>query len=84
MLMENRLNGHDVKNFEALAQRINALDRGDVNKMIKATYPPFKDMLRIIVTPDRDAIKDACGAWIYHLPATPQKVKAALADARKK
>lgn len=26
-----------------------------------------------------NAIKDACGVWIYDLPATPEKVKAALA-----
>ena len=26
-----------------------------------------------------NAIKDACGVWIYELPATPEKVKAALA-----
>jgi aldehyde oxidoreductase len=26
-----------------------------------------------------NAIKDACGVWIHELPATPEKVKAALA-----
>ena len=26
-----------------------------------------------------NAIRDACGVWIYDLPATPEKVKAALA-----
>jgi len=26
-----------------------------------------------------NAIKDACGAWLCHLPATPEKVKAAVA-----
>jgi aldehyde oxidoreductase len=29
-----------------------------------------------------NAIKDACGARIYHLPATPEKVKAALAASK--
>jgi aldehyde oxidoreductase len=30
-----------------------------------------------------NAIKDACGIWIYDLPATPEKVKAALAKLKK-
>jgi aldehyde oxidoreductase len=30
-----------------------------------------------------NAIKDACGVWIYDLPATPAKVKAALAQQKK-
>jgi aldehyde oxidoreductase len=30
-----------------------------------------------------NAIKDACGVWIYDLPATPAKVKAALAQLKK-
>jgi aldehyde oxidoreductase len=30
-----------------------------------------------------NAIKDACGIWIYDLPATPVKIKAALAKAKK-
>ncbi|MBN1188860.1 MAG: molybdopterin-dependent oxidoreductase [Dehalococcoidales bacterium] len=29
-----------------------------------------------------NAIKDACGVWIYDLPATPDKVKAALAKSK--
>jgi aldehyde oxidoreductase len=28
-------------------------------------------------------IKDACGVWIYDLPATPARVKAALAKLKK-
>jgi aldehyde oxidoreductase len=27
-----------------------------------------------------NAIYDACGARVYHLPATPEKIKAALAQ----
>jgi aldehyde oxidoreductase len=27
-----------------------------------------------------NAIKDACGVWVRHLPATPEKIKAALAE----
>jgi aldehyde oxidoreductase len=27
-----------------------------------------------------NAIKDACGVWIHDLPATPAKVRAALAQ----
>jgi aldehyde oxidoreductase len=30
-----------------------------------------------------NAIKDACGVWIYDLPATPARVKAALAKFKK-
>ncbi|MDD5590721.1 MAG: molybdopterin-dependent oxidoreductase, partial [Dehalococcoidales bacterium] len=30
-----------------------------------------------------NAIKDACGVWMCHLPATPEKVKAALAAKKK-
>jgi aldehyde oxidoreductase len=30
-----------------------------------------------------NAIKDACGVWIYDLPATPDKVKGALAKLKK-
>jgi len=30
-----------------------------------------------------NAIHDACGVWIYDLPATPEKIKAALAKSSK-
>ena len=29
-----------------------------------------------------NAIKDACGVWVRHLPATPEKIKTALAANR--
>ncbi|MCR9137787.1 MAG: insulinase family protein [Alphaproteobacteria bacterium] len=60
MLMENRLNAGSAEDFETLANRIEALERTAVNDTIMANYPPFDEMLTIVITPDATAIADAC------------------------
>jgi len=40
-------------------------ERGAINTFIAKTYPPFDDMLKIIVTPKADAITDACVITSY-------------------
>lgn len=60
MLMESRLDGRPVDDIGTMRERIGNLERGAVNTFIAKTYPPFDDMLKIIVTPKADAIADAC------------------------
>lgn len=60
MLMENRLNDRSAKDFENLAPYIETLERTAVNDTIKAAYPPYDDLLTIVVTPNPGAIPGAC------------------------
>lgn len=60
MLMENRLNGQSAEAFETLVAHVESLERTTVNDTIRATYPPFDALLTIVITPDADAIADAC------------------------
>lgn len=60
MLMENRLNARSAAEFENIAAQIAALERTAVNATIAAAYPPYDEMLTIVVTPDADTIPDAC------------------------
>jgi len=60
LLMESRLNGHPEDDLPTLHNRIGALDRGAVNTFIAQSFPPFDAMLKIVVTPDPDAIAGDC------------------------
>lgn len=60
MLMENRLNARSAEEFEQLSAHIGSLERMAVNDTIRAAYPPYEQLLKIVVTPDADAIPDAC------------------------
>ncbi len=59
MLVESTLN-NQPQELQSLIARINGLDRLAVNRIIRDTYPPYDDLLKIIVTPDANAIKGAC------------------------
>jgi zinc protease len=43
-----------------LRTRVAALDRDGVNAAIKESFPAFDDMLRIVVSPDRDIVAADC------------------------
>ena len=60
MMMENRLNRAPADHFTGLTERIDQLDRGSVNAYIKATFPAYDSLLKIVVSADRDAITGAC------------------------
>jgi len=60
MMMDAELNGFDSSYLPALVENIKSQKRSDVNKVIKAEFPEFDNMLKIIVTPDADAVSDAC------------------------
>ena len=60
MMMDAKLTGFSDAYFPNLLGRIQTQKRADVNAAIKNTFPEFDSMLKIIVTPDANAIKDAC------------------------
>jgi predicted Zn-dependent peptidase len=45
---------------ESLSERIEKLTRKDTNEIISASFPEFSALTKVIVSPDRDAISDAC------------------------
>lgn len=60
MLMDNQINGGAVEVFENLIGHIDGLERSTVNNTIRAAYPPYDELLTIVVTPDANAIPGAC------------------------
>ena len=60
LLMHNRVHDRPIEDFEKLAPRIGGLDRDAVNAVVQATYPAFDELLTLIVTPDADAVENAC------------------------
>ncbi|MFK8076716.1 MAG: M16 family metallopeptidase [Granulosicoccus sp.] len=60
MIMDAKLTGFSDAYFPSLLGRIQAQSRADVNKTIMSTFPEFDSMLKIIVTPDENAIEGAC------------------------
>ncbi len=60
MMMDAKLTGFSDAYFPSLLGRIQSQNRADVNETIKSTFPEFDSMLKIIVTPDANAIEGAC------------------------
>ncbi len=59
-LLANQLFEWTVEDFETGEQRIAGLDRVAVNETLAELYPPFVDLLTIVVTPDASDFEDAC------------------------
>lgn len=60
MMMENWANSRPAEEFDNLQNNIGDVGRSDLNKLITDTYPDFDKMLKIIVTPDANVVKNAC------------------------
>lgn len=60
MMMDAKLTGFSDDYFPSLLGRIQSQKRGGVNQTIKDSFPQFDSMLKIIVTPDANAIDGAC------------------------
>lgn len=53
-----------------MAHRVENLEHSKVNSFIKQAFPPFEEMLKIIVTPDAYAIKEVCVITSYEQAKT--------------
>lgn len=60
LLMEYHLDGRPEDHVATLIDRIDALDRDAVNTLIVREFPPFSEMMTIIVTPDPSGIESDC------------------------
>ena len=60
MLMEANLNNYGKDHVSTLISQINGLKRGVVNQVVEESLPEFGALLKIIVTPDANAIEGAC------------------------
>lgn len=60
LMMESDRTGQSVAKVATLRDQVSNLARGDVNQIIKESFPTFDSMLRIVVTPDANAIQGAC------------------------
>lgn len=60
MLMQAKLNESGTQHVPTLIAQIDEQKRSSVNAVISDSLPEFESMLKLIVTPDASAIKDAC------------------------
>jgi len=60
MMMDAKMNGFSEDYVPNLLGEIKAQKRTDVNSTIKQAFPEYDSMLKIIVTPDAEAIANAC------------------------
>jgi len=55
--MQNGFNAEYLWNFE---DHIDSLNRADTNSLISETFPDYADLLKIIISPDAEAVEGAC------------------------
>ncbi|MDD9910539.1 MAG: pitrilysin family protein [Ahrensia sp.] len=60
LMMESRLDGEPDDHIDTMLTRLDDTSRSDVNAFIAENFPPFDDMLKVIVSPDVNAIEGAC------------------------
>ena len=60
LMMEARLDGLSDNHVPTIIEQLDDIERSDVNKFIAQEMPPFSQMLRIVVSPDPQAIAGAC------------------------
>jgi zinc protease len=60
MMMDAKLNDFSAEYMPTHVSQVKAQKRSEVNQSIKQAFPEFDSMLKIIVTPDADAIAGAC------------------------
>jgi len=60
LMMDAKLNGFSEDYVPNLVDQISDQKRSDVNLFIEEAFPEFDSMLKIIVTPDAEAISGAC------------------------
>lgn len=60
LMAEAWLSNRSLKDGLAYPERAANLSRGSVNKVIAQDFPPFTEMVKIIVTPDLNAISADC------------------------
>jgi len=60
LLMDAKMNGFSEEYVPNLIDQIDGQKRSDVNRSIEEAFPAYDSMLKIIVTPDAEAISGAC------------------------
>ncbi|WP_165759879.1 M16 family metallopeptidase [Falsiruegeria litorea] len=60
LMVEAWLTGRPVEDGLRYPERAAGLSRGSVNQAIQDEFPPFSQMVKIVVSPDRDAVVADC------------------------
>ena len=60
LMVEAWLSGRSIEHGLSYPERAADLSRGAVNEVIARDFPPFSEMVKIIVSPDRDAVEADC------------------------
>ncbi|KPD10799.1 pitrilysin family protein [Phaeobacter sp. 11ANDIMAR09] len=60
LLTEAQLTGRSSSSGLQYLERVEGLSRAEVNAAILRHFPKFDDMVKIVVSPDRDAVKADC------------------------
>jgi predicted Zn-dependent peptidase len=60
LMVEAWLTGRTPEHGLAYPERAGALSRAETNTVIRDQFPPFETMVKIIVSPDRDAVQADC------------------------
>jgi len=60
LMLEARLNQQSPGYVRTLVNEVSSLERSEVNEVIKSGFPEFDSLIKVVVTPDADAIEDAC------------------------
>lgn len=60
LMMEYERNGLDINQVPDLLAAVGGLSRAEVNRVIREAFPVFDSLLKIVVTPDANAIEEAC------------------------
>lgn len=60
MMMDAKLSNFSIDYMPNQISQIKSLKRAKVNELIEQTLPEFDSMLKILVSPDANAISDAC------------------------
>ncbi|MBX2886905.1 MAG: insulinase family protein [Granulosicoccus sp.] len=60
LMMEYERNGLDINQVPGLLAAVGGLSRAEVNRVIREAFPVFDSLLKIVVTPDANAIEEAC------------------------
>ncbi len=60
LMVEAWITGRDIGHGLAYPMRASDLTRGDVNMVIARDFPPFSQKVKVVVSPDRDALVADC------------------------
>jgi len=65
LLWTGDFDGKPLQRAVSLIEEIEAVDLASVKKRLQTDYPPFADLLKVVITPNKDTLPKACHAETY-------------------